>query len=385
MRWKNKRFWAETLQAYIFLLPTLAVLGVFTFFPFVNAFIYSGYDIKTRTVPGSVLFAITTDVESLIASLRRGRVPETLARVLEGHGAQTEHLWVRLREANRWVIRDEKNMQEYLILHEEGALVVRSTVTKWDMQPVGLENFRKVLADPDFVKALRNTAVYVGISVPITLFLALILATLLKQVTFGRSFFRLVNFSPYVTSVVAITMVWHWIFDRHAGLLNYVISTLGSFFGAKVAFVDWLGDPSLALPAVIILSVWRFVGYQAIILLAGMQSIDREYYEAAKVDGGSGLQVWWHITLPLLTPQIFFVFIISVIGAFRLFQEVLILFQGPGPEKSVLTLVYYLYEKAFGLGQYGLASAASVILFAIVFLLSLFNLTVVQRRVHYER
>ena len=373
------------MHAYAFLLPTLAVLGVFTFVPFVNAFIYSGYDIKTRTVPGNVLFVITSDLESLIGTLRRGRVPEELARTLEKHGAQAENLWVRLREANRWVIRDEKEMQEYLILHDQGALIVKKTVTRWDMQPVGLENFRKVLADPDFAKALRNTAVYVSISVPITLLLALILATLLKQVTFGRSFFRLVNFSPYVTSVVAIAMVWHWIYDRHAGLLNYVISYFGSLFGVKVAFADWLGSPSLALPAVIILSVWRFVGYQAIILLAGMQSIDREYYEAARIDGGNGFQVWRYITLPLLTPQIFFVFIISVIGAFRLFQEVLILFQGPGPEKSVLTLVYYLYEKAFGLGQYGLASAASVVLFAIVFLLSLFNLTVVQRRVHYER
>jgi multiple sugar transport system permease protein len=207
----------------------------------------------------------------------------------------------------------------------------------------------------------------------------------LNQAVFGRPVFRLVNFLPYITPVVAITMVWQWIYDKDFGLLTYVLSSVTGLFGMRVSLLDWLNDARLVLPALIIMNVWRFVGYQALILLAGMQGIDREYYEAARVDGASGFQVWRRITLPLLTPQIFFVFVISMIGAFKIFDEVLILLQGPGPQKSGLTIVYYVFTKAFDSGHYGLASAASVILFAIIFLLSLFQLTVVQRRVHYER
>jgi len=316
--------------------------------------------------------------------LRRGRIPEELIPVLEQRGAGRD-LWVRLRQTERWVIKEEQANQEYIVVKEGETLRVYLAKTQWAFAPVGWANFRQALSDPDFAKALKNTAIYVGISVPTTLFLALLIATLLNQAVFGRPFFRLVNFLPYITPVVAITMVWQWIYDKNFGLLNYAISSLTSFFGTRITLLDWLNDARLALPALIIMNVWRFVGYQALILLAGMQGIDREYYEAARVDGASGFQVWRRITLPLLTPQIFFVFIISMIGSFKIFEEVLILLQGPGPEKSALTIVYYVFTKAFDSGHYGLASAASVILFAIIFVLSLFQLTVVQRRVHYER
>lgn len=382
---RRKRFWGETLEAYFFLLPTLFVLGVFTFYPFVNAFVYSLYDIRTRTVPGPVIYTLEGGIEVWTAALARGRIPEDLLAVLEKHGAKRADLWVRLRQSARWVLKDEGNQQEYIVVQEGNALRVYQAKTQWALDLVVWDNFRQAFRDPDFGKALFNTLKYVGISVPITLILALLIATLLNQALLGRAFFRLVHFLPYITPIVAITMVWQWIYDRDCGLLNYILSTIAGLFGAKFSLLDWLNDARLALPALIIMNVWRFVGYQALILLAGMQGIDREYYEAARVDGASGWQAWRRITIPLLSPQIFFVFIISMIGSFKIFEEVFILFMGPGPQKSALTIVYYVFTKAFDSGHYGLASAASVILFAIIFALSLFQLTVVQRRVHYER
>ena len=381
----NRRFWKETLEAYLFLLPVLVILGLFTFYPFVNAFRYSLYDIRTRTVPGPVICVLEEEIETWTRLLSRGRIPDALVRVLEERGAPAGDLWVRLRKPPRWVIRDEETGQEYILVKENDTLRVCRSKTEWALRPVGWSNFVRVFRDPDFSKALTNTAKYVVISVSVTLILALLIATLLNQAIRGRTCFRLANFLPYVTPIVAMTMVWHWIYDRDVGLLNYLLSLVAGLFGIRFHFLDWLNDARLALPALIIMNVWRFVGYHALILLAGMQGIDREYYEAARVDGASGFRVWWHITLPLLTPQIFFVFIISMIGSFKIFEQVLILFMGPGPQKSALTIVYYIFTKAFESGHYGLASAASVVLFAIIFVLSLFQLTVVQRKVHYER
>lgn len=371
------------MEAYLYLLPTLAVLGLFTFYPFVNAFLYSTYDIRTRSVPGPLVHR--SEEPGWASSLARGRIPAGLAEALAADGAQADGLWVRLRESQRWVIRDEASGREYIVLREGESLRVHRSTTGWVMTPVGWDNFRRVFQDRDFVKALRNTTVYVGVSVPVTLFLALLLATLLHHAVRGKALFRLTSFLPYITPVVAITMVWQWIYDRKFGLLNYLMRTVGAWVGVEVGLVDWLNNPQYVMPALIIMNVWRFVGYQALILLAGMQGIDREYYEAARIDGAGPFQVWRKITVPLLTPQMFFLLVISLIGSFQIFDQVLILLHGPGPEKSALTIVYYVFTKAFDANQYGLASAASVVLFAIIFSLSLFQLTVLQKRVHYER
>ncbi len=383
--WRRKRFWWETVEAYVYLIPTLVVIGLFTFYPFVTAFFYSAYDIRTRTVPGRVVLAVTEGVESWTTLLSRGRLPPELTKALQKQGALPEDLWVRLRQDGRWVVRDEASMQEYIIIQDGDSLAVHVATTGWVGEYVGAANFQRAFQDPDFRKALVNTTIYVVVSVPVTLFLALLIATLLNQAVKGRAFVRLATFLPYITPVVAITMVWHWIYDTRFGLLNYFLSSAAGVFGLRFSLIDWLNSPRYVMPALIIMNVWRFVGYQALILLAGMQGIDREYYEAARVDGASGFRTWWRITLPLVTPQIFFLLIISLIGSYRIFEEVLILLQGPGPQKSGLTIVYYLVTKAFDSGHYGLASAASVILFAIVFALSIFQLTVTQRRVHYER
>ena len=150
-----------------------------------------------------------------------------------------------------------------------------------------------------------------------------------------RAFARTSFFLAYITPLVAVAMVWSWMYNWHFGLFNYILGLFGG------SLINWLMDPNLSLLTVIILSVWRFVGYQAIILLAGLQNIDKMYYDAAKVDGASGFRVWWHVTIPLLTPQIFFVFIMSLIGSFKVFTEIYVLFSGtPGPMKSAETVSY---------------------------------------------
>ena len=244
---------------------------------------------------------------------------------------------------------------------------------------VGLSHFRYIFNDKYFWRALGNTLTIVGVSVPVTLFLALLVASLLNKSLKGRVIARTSFFLSYITPMVAVIMVWQLMYNTHYGLINYVLSLFG------VARIGWLENPDYALPAVMILNIWRYVGYQAIILLAGMQGIDKMYYEAAKIDGASGFQVWRKITVPLLTPQIFFLLIISMIGSFKIFTEVFVLFNGPGPLRSAETLVFYIMNQGFfNTTHYGRAAAASIILFVIIFMVTILQFKVGQKRVHYQ-
>ncbi len=269
-----------------------------------------------------------------------------------------------------------------ILSFQEVSLVARvdGELVPFYRQYVGLSNFQVLFNDRHFIQALTQTSLYVGISVPLTLGLAVLLATALNQALRLRPFFRLAYFIPYITPVVALAMVWTWIYHDRVGLLNYLLQLFG------LSRIRWLNDPAFALPSIILFSILRYVGYQSLILLAGMQNIDRTYYEAARVDGATPLRTWRHITLPLLTPQLFFVFLISLMGAYRIFDEVFILFAGTaGPLGSARTIVIYLYQQAFVNFRFGRAAAASVVLFGIIFVLALFQITVTQRRVHYDQ
>ncbi len=261
----------------------------------------------------------------------------------------------------------------------------RLSVFKWNVvHPpgtyIGLGNYSHIFHDKYFWRALWNTFYYVGINVPVTLFLALLVANLLNKGLRFLTFARTSYFLAYITPLVAVSMVWRWLYNWQYGLVNYFLG----FFG--IDLINWLADKRYALPAVIIMSIWRFVGYEAIILLAGLQGIDKMYYEAARIDGASGFQVWRKVTVPLLTPQIFFVFVISLIGSFKVFTEIYVLFSGTsGPLKSAETLVYYIMRQGFfGTNHLGRAAAASVVLFAIIFIFTLFQLQITQKRVHYQ-
>ena len=230
----------------------------------------------------------------------------------------------------------------------------------------GLGNYTELLTDPEFYKALKNTAMYVLWVVPISLILSLVIALLLNEIPFIKGFFRTVYFLPFVTSTVAVSIVWSWLYHSNYGLINYFLGIFG------IDGMQWLQDPDLAMPAVIIMAIWKGLGFNILLLLVGLGNINENYYQAAKVDGANGWQRFWNITLPLLRPTIFLLTVVSVINGFKVFDEVFALFNGrPGPAGSATTLVYYLYRKFYEQYDYGMAAATGMVLFGIVLILTI--------------
>ncbi|MCK4259212.1 MAG: sugar ABC transporter permease [Halanaerobiales bacterium] len=276
--------------------------------------------------------------------------------------------------------------------------------TEWDMigtqKFVGLENYQDLFKDRLFRKSLINTSYFVFFSVPLTMLISLFIAILLNTKIKARSWFRIAFFIPWITSPVAATMVWKWIFNYNSyGLLNYFLlkaTELVNWFAYVFTFgnaehwltfapLNWLNNPSFTIPNLIILSVWKMMGYNIVIFLAGLQNVPNELYEAAQVDGASRWDKFRHITLPLISPTTFFISIISIIGAFKIFTQVFVLYEGtPGMLNSGLTVVFYIYTKAFNDWRMGYASAGSYILFFIIFIFTLIQMRLSKKRVHYS-
>ncbi|HAZ30489.1 TPA: sugar ABC transporter permease [Candidatus Acetothermia bacterium] len=247
-------------------------------------------------------------------------------------------------------------------------------------QFIGVENYTRLLASPRFVGSLRNVALYALFSVPLSIALAVGLAVLLNTKLRGQTVFRLAFFLPFATPAVADALIWRWLLDERVGLINYLLGWIG------VSPIGWLTTPALAIPVLVVLNVWQTVGFQAIILLAGLQGINAAYYEAAKIDGANAWCRLRRITVPLLTPQIFFLSIISALAALEMFTQVFVLWVGsPGPVASALTPVFFIYETAFERHRMGLAAAASYILFSVMMILTLIQFAVAKRRVHYDQ
>ena len=242
---------------------------------------------------------------------------------------------------------------------------------------VGLQNYRDLFSDALFIKALGNTVYYTFSVVPLSLFWALFFALFLNGKIRGVKVYRIIYFLPVVSSVVAIALTWGWLYNPEFGLVNYVLS----FFHIKGP--GWIADTSWSMPAVIIMSVWQGLGYPIIIFLSGLKNIPTEYYEAAQIDGANLYHVFAKITLPLLTPTIFFLLVINFIGSFQVFESTYILTQG-GPVNSTLTLVYYLFMNAFNYLRMGYASAIGMIGFIIVLIFTVVQLKFQKKWVYYE-
>jgi multiple sugar transport system permease protein len=244
---------------------------------------------------------------------------------------------------------------------------------KW----VGLKNYTDLLFhDRLFWKAVSNTALYVLGTVPIGVTLALLLAVCVDKVRF-KQFFRTVYFLPVITAIVAVSVIWKWLYaGGKTGLINYALMHFG--FNP----VDWLTNPRTTLPAIIVMSIWGGVGYNFIIFLAGLQGIPKAVYEAAQIDGVSRWQGFWYITLPLLKPVMLFVVMMSVITSFQVFDQVYILTQGTeyvgGVLHSALTIVTYLYERGFERFYMGYASAIAYVLFCVIFVLTIINIKIMR-------
>lgn len=234
--------------------------------------------------------------------------------------------------------------------------------TKWDLlndiQFVGLDNYKFIINDKLFLKILGNTFVY-AISVSLLgVIIPLILASILNTKIRGSNFYKTAYFIPFITPMIVIALVWQWIFDPNIGCLNQFLHL----------HINWLYDKVYAMPALIIVSVWKLIGYNMIIFLSGFATINQDLLEASKIDGANNWNTFRHVTIPLLSSTIFFVIVITSISSFQVFDLIYMMTQG-GPENSTMVLVYSIYKYAFEYFEAGKASAIAYILFAIIFVL----------------
>lgn len=245
-----------------------------------------------------------------------------------------------------------------------------SDTTTW----VGLDNYRRLLDDPRVEGAFSNTLEYTAVVVPVSLLLALLLALALNEKIPGRTIFRATFFVPVIASFAIVAIVWRFLLNPDIGLLAYWSREIG------IPTRAWLRDARYAMPAVMLVSIWKNVGFNMVILLAGLQGIPDTFYEAAKVDGANRWQRFRHVTLPLLRPTWTFVLIISIIGSFQVFDQVWVMTPRGGPLHSTETVVTYIYYQGIELIDVSYAASIGVVLFLIVFVLTLIQLRVFRFR-----
>lgn len=241
---------------------------------------------------------------------------------------------------------------------------------------VGFQNYIKAFQHPIFLKTLYNTLLYAILTVPIVIALALFVAIVIFQLPRMQGFFRGTVYFPLITPVVIAANIWAYIVNRDFGPVNHVLGWFG------VPAIDWLGSPTFAIPAIVMMEIWRGFGFYVIILFAALQSIPREMYEAARIDGATFARVVWSITIPLLRPALGFCFIMATIFNFQLFDAVYVLTRG-GPAWSTATVSWYVYQQAFESDNVGFASTMGVVLLVIIFTLSVLQLRFFRTDVEY--
>ena len=284
-------------------------------------------------------------------------------------------------------------------------LSARVSLYDWGMAGprafVGLGNYLAVLRDPVFYQSLLNTGWFMIFAVPLELFIALFVAVLLNQKIRALGVYRTIYYLPVVTSIVAVSIVWKWILHPDRGLLNYMLSWIGAdglrwLQDPRGLFQLILGDhsnslpyilrgPSIAMCSLIIMGVWKGLGYNIVIFLAGLQNIPKTYYEAARIDGAGRFRIFRSITWPLISPTTYYVLIMSSIVAFETFAQVWIMTGPPagGPLSTTKVVMYYFYENSFELWRLGYGASIAFYAFIILLLLTLFPRFVLERRVHY--
>jgi multiple sugar transport system permease protein len=239
---------------------------------------------------------------------------------------------------------------------------------------VGLRNYTRLFAHPLFWTALKNTFYFALVGGPLTVAASLGAALLVNaRAVRLRGLFRTVYFTPFVTTLVAIAVVWRYLYHPRYGLLNYLLGQVG------IGPIDWLGDPHWAMPAIIVMAIWKNFGYNMLIFIAGLQSIPEELYEAARIDGAGALRRFWHVTIPQLAPTFLFVGVVTMIGYFQLFAEPYVMTAG-GPLRATTSLVLFMYEEGFRWWRMGVAAAIAFVLFGIILLWTLLQLRLQRER-----
>jgi len=303
---------------------------------------------------------------------------------------------VTTRRGNWWRRWGEETFVAYLFLFPSvvvfAAFVffplvfsIYASFTRWNLpyQPIfiGLENYIYLFTDqigsPEFFGSIVNSFYY-ALGVPLNIVISLCAALLLNQRLRGVSVFRTAYFLPTITSMAAISVVWVWIYHpADYGLINSILLKFG------LPTQRWLRDPTLAMPALILMGIWHGMGYNIIIFLAGLQNIPGSLYEAAEIDGAAGWARFWKITLPLLSPTTFYILVIGIINALKVFTQIEVMTEG-GPLGATTTVTYYLYEQAFQKFMMGRASAVACVLLVMLFIFTLIQFKVVGSRIHYE-
>lgn len=240
---------------------------------------------------------------------------------------------------------------------------------------VGLKNYEKVFADKEVWQALWNTVRYTLIEVPFSLVIALLLAVLLNKKLKGRTVFRTIFFLPMVVAPAAIAMVWKWLYNSTFGLLNNVLPIK----------VNWLTDPNIAIYSIAVIGIWSVIGYNMVLFLAGLQEVPRDFYEAASIDGASGFKQLIHITVPMISPTIFFVLVTRMIGAMQVFDLIYMVIDNNNPAlKKTESLVYLFYKYSFEQSKKGYGATVIVVLLVFILFLTIIQLIGQKKWVHYD-
>lgn len=256
------------------------------------------------------------------------------------------------------------------------------SLTNWDLiktskKFIGLQNYKYIFSDAKFTKSIVNTLLFAGVKIPADLVLSLCIAMLLDRKIWVRRFFRASYFAPVVLPMVAATLIWIWIYDPTFGPLNQILELFG------LSPVKWLYDPKWAMFSVILFSLWKGLGYNIVIFLAGLQAIPDTYSEAARIDGANDRQIFFKITLPLLSPIVNYVVLMGIINSFKIFTQISVMTPEGGPLYSTGVMVFYIYQQAFEKFKIGRASAAAVILFLMVLALTGVQKKLGKKHIHY--
>ncbi|MBP8311867.1 MULTISPECIES: carbohydrate ABC transporter permease [Clostridium] len=243
---------------------------------------------------------------------------------------------------------------------------------------VGLENYSKMISDPQVWNAVGNTLKYTIIVVPATVAIAMILAVLLNSKIKGKGVYRTIYFIPMVAAPAAITMVWKWLYNNQFGLINHILSKFG------LGPVNWIDDPKVALISIAIIGIWSTVGYSMVLLIAGLQEIPKDYYEASSIDGATPVRQFFNVTLPLVSPTLFFVMVTSIIQAMQVFDVIYMMIDvtSPAYDKTV-SLVYLFYNNSFKYADKGYGSAIVMLLLAIIMIITVLQMKAQKKWVNY--
>ncbi|WP_315066747.1 sugar ABC transporter permease [uncultured Clostridium sp.] len=243
---------------------------------------------------------------------------------------------------------------------------------------VGLNNYKKMLGDAQVWHAVINTLKYTVIVVPVTVIMAMILAVLLNSKIKGKGTYRTIYFIPMVAAPAAITMIWKWLYNNQYGLINYVLSKVG------INPINWIDDPNIALYSIIIIGIWSTIGYSMVLLIAGLQEIPRDYYEASSIDGAKPVRQFFNITLPLVSPTLFFVVVTSIIQGMQVFDVIYMMIDVTSPAyDSTVSLVYLFYNSSFKYADKGYGSAIVMLLLVIIMIITVFQMKAQKKWVNY--